>query len=92
MAFSNVSYILPDSAHYPRNIKFSFAGAIIESHKVSPVLCIVKGGDSAGPGGGRGWCGGEIQDLAEGSRSILRYMISNINLWKFTFRLTTVSD
>ena len=27
-----------DSAHNPRNIQFSFAGAIIESYKVSPVI------------------------------------------------------
>ena len=34
---SDVSYILPDSGHIPRNIQFSFVGAIIESYKVSPV-------------------------------------------------------
>ena len=34
---SNLYYMLPDSDHNPRNIQFSFAGAMIESYKVSPV-------------------------------------------------------
>ena len=33
---SNGFYILPDSGQNPRNIKFSFAGALIEPYKVSP--------------------------------------------------------
>ena len=35
---SNVFYIFPESGQNPRNIQFSFAGALIESYKVSPVL------------------------------------------------------